>query len=284
LRTITLAAALAKQTYNGNSAGTSWTLAETRYFVYDGWNLIVELKQPATGAPVPITYYAWGLDASGTLQGAGGVGGLLGIWTGLDTASPKAYCAVNDGLGNVVGLLDAHAGPMAAQNPVRFASKYVDADTGLVNFGYRYYSASLGRFINRDPQAEPGWNNLLADLGAGGGPSWNYIGKLLRVTHENRYGGKEPSLAHSTESGGGPKNSSLNSASVMDRKGNASTATASGPTGGASGGAWQPLGTIPTVISTTTRSMTSSTSACGIWAGCEVMGAVSWARAVTAAF
>jgi RHS repeat-associated protein len=182
------------------------------------------------------------------------VGGLLGIWTGLDTASPKAYCAVNDGLGNVVGLLDAQngklvaeyeyspfgeliraAGPMAAQNPLRFASKYFNAETGLVNFGYRYYSASLGRFINRDPQSEPGWNNLLADLGAGGGPSWNYIGKLLRAVHENRYAGKEPSLAHSTESGGGAKNSSLNSASVMDRKGNASTVTASGPTAGAGG-------------------------------------------------
>ncbi len=50
-----------------------WTLATEKLFVYDGWNLIQELD----GAGVVEKSYVWGLDLSQTIQGAGGVGGLL---------------------------------------------------------------------------------------------------------------------------------------------------------------------------------------------------------------
>ncbi|MBN2235877.1 MAG: hypothetical protein JW706_12065 [Opitutales bacterium] len=56
--------------------GGSWTDESTTAFVYDGWNLIEEIHSP--GAPSESsTFYTWGLDLSLTLQGAGGVGGLL---------------------------------------------------------------------------------------------------------------------------------------------------------------------------------------------------------------
>jgi RHS repeat-associated protein len=42
------------------------------------------------------------------------------------------------------------------------STKYTDVETGLVYFGYRYYSPELGRFINRDPIAETGGINLYA--------------------------------------------------------------------------------------------------------------------------
>ena len=45
-------------------------------FVYDGWNLMAELN--ATNNAV-IRSFMWGLDLSGSPQGAGGVGGLLEV-------------------------------------------------------------------------------------------------------------------------------------------------------------------------------------------------------------
>ncbi|MBN1670084.1 MAG: hypothetical protein JXR37_03580, partial [Kiritimatiellae bacterium] len=52
----------------------SWTLSATLTFVYDGWNLIAEFENGALSKS-----FVWGLDLSGTLQGAGGIGGLLMI-------------------------------------------------------------------------------------------------------------------------------------------------------------------------------------------------------------
>ena len=48
----------------------------TTTFFYDGWNLIEERVAYTNGTCSTIRYY-WGKDLSGTLQGAGGVGGLL---------------------------------------------------------------------------------------------------------------------------------------------------------------------------------------------------------------
>src|SRR5207247_1872103 len=82
-------------------------------------------------------------------------------------------------------------GPLAADNLIRFSSKYFDCETGLANFGFRFYNPGLGRFINRDPKGEPGWANLLADVGGGAAPSWGYIGQVLQLVHERRYGGRD---------------------------------------------------------------------------------------------
>jgi len=52
------------------------------------------------------------------------------------------------------------SGPYSASNPFRYSTKYTDTETGLVYYGARYYSPSLGRFINRDPIEEEGGVNL----------------------------------------------------------------------------------------------------------------------------
>ncbi|HEV2210261.1 MAG TPA: hypothetical protein VG167_15900, partial [Verrucomicrobiae bacterium] len=44
-------------------------------FTYDAWNLVAEVD--GLNACALLRSYTWGLDTSGTLQGAGGVGGLL---------------------------------------------------------------------------------------------------------------------------------------------------------------------------------------------------------------
>jgi hypothetical protein len=70
-------------------AASHWNLlVQDRRFVYDGWNIIMELdglNMGGTGDPPVIRKYTWGLDLSGLngnpsvagIHGAGGIGGLL---------------------------------------------------------------------------------------------------------------------------------------------------------------------------------------------------------------
>jgi len=50
-----------------------------------------------------------------------------------------------------------------AVTDIRFSTKYTDDETGLVYYGYRYYSPELGRWINRDPLGDSGqdWGQAL---------------------------------------------------------------------------------------------------------------------------
>jgi RHS repeat-associated protein len=58
------------------------------------------------------------------------------------------------------GELLRATGPMAKANPFRFSTKYQDDETDLLYYGYRYYRASVGRWISRDPINESGGRNL----------------------------------------------------------------------------------------------------------------------------
>ena len=51
---------------------------------------------------------------------------------------------------------------MAKANPFRFSTKYQDDETDLLYYGYRYYNASTGRWLSRDPLDERGGKNLLS--------------------------------------------------------------------------------------------------------------------------
>ncbi len=152
--------------------GGLWVETSDTRFVYDGWNLVEE--RDAAGA-VQNTY-VWGLDLSNTLQGAGGIGGLLAVIEG-----PAVRYVLPDANGNVGHLIDAATGTVAAHyeydpfgnvayasgvaaedNPFRFSTKYLDQETNLYYYGYRYYSPELGRWLNRDPIGERGGRNLYA--------------------------------------------------------------------------------------------------------------------------
>jgi len=159
----------AKKTYAWD--GGAWVLTASRLFVYDGWNLLAEFDALATNAVVRT--YVWGLDLSGSLQGAGGVGGLL--WLNAGTAT---HATGYDGNGNVIALVDLANGstsatydygpfgetlkadgPAAALNPYRFSTKFTD-ETGLLYYGFRYYNPSTGRWLSKDPLGERGGLNL----------------------------------------------------------------------------------------------------------------------------
>jgi RHS repeat-associated protein len=141
-------------------------------YLYDNWNLVAELD--ANNNSVLKRSYLWGLDLSGTLQGAGGVGGLIAMKT-YDVPSQTHFFAC-DGNGSVVKLVNAAdgtvsaqydygpfgeviraTGPMAKMNPLRFSTKYQDDESDLLYYGYRYYNPSTGRWPNRDPFGEPGF-------------------------------------------------------------------------------------------------------------------------------
>jgi RHS repeat-associated protein len=153
--------------------GSAYASQSTNRFASDGWNLLAELGS-TNGV---LRAYLWGLDLSGTIQGAGGVGGLLFV----KDASLGAHFAACDGNGNVVSLTKASdgtssatyeygpfgevlraTGPMAKANPFRFSTKYQDDETDLLYYGYRYYNASTGRWLSRDAAGEDGSANLYA--------------------------------------------------------------------------------------------------------------------------
>jgi len=155
---------------------TNWSGTPTNdvKFLYDGWNLLTELN--ATNNAL-IRSFVWGSDLSGTIQGAGGVGGLLFIGNGASAIGYSA--AAFDGNGNVMALVSLSGGtncatyeyspfgellratgPMAKANPFRFSTKYQDDETDLLYYGYRYYNASTGRWLSTDPLQESGGRNL----------------------------------------------------------------------------------------------------------------------------
>ncbi len=167
-----------KQVWN-NTGGTGSPAVDVR-FVYDGWNLVAILNLQSS----ILDSFVWGLDLSGSMEGAGGIGGLLQV-TYYGTQTTNCFGAY-DGNGNVAALVNAAdgrsvsqyeygpfgellraTGPMVKVNPFRFSTKYEDDETDLLYYGYRYYNPSTGRWISRDPISERGFNLLTGDGSTG---------------------------------------------------------------------------------------------------------------------
>ncbi|MEI6676396.1 MAG: hypothetical protein WCO57_14600, partial [Verrucomicrobiota bacterium] len=123
----------------------------TTLFIYDGFNCIAEYTRGTTGSPALSKTRLWGLDLSGSLQGAGGVGGLLAETHGADTFYPTFDGNGNvseyltgaggvaahfeyDPFGNTLVVSEASAG-LAATFAYRFSTKPLDFLTGLYYYG-----------------------------------------------------------------------------------------------------------------------------------------------------
>jgi RHS repeat-associated protein len=191
------------------NSGSAWVASYTNQYLYDGWNLMMILGSPMLNANGSVNTnslsyaFTWGTDLSGSMQGAGGVGGLLSmtVCTGTN-AGTYFYCY--DGNGNVVALVNAAngtvaanyeygpfgeliraTGPMAKLNSFMFSSKFYDWETGLYYYGYRYYNPSTGRFINRDPIAEAGELNPYNFVGNDGIDLVDIIGLFTGKYHKS---------------------------------------------------------------------------------------------------
>lgn len=128
-------------------------------YVYDGWNRIGKFISGSQE-----TAYLWGLDLSGTFQGAGGVGGLLkegsfyplydangNIMQEIDSAGDTDSEVGYDPFGNVFGTLSGDFG---------FSTKPIDVATGYIYYGFRSYHPDAGSWLSRDIIGESGGFNL----------------------------------------------------------------------------------------------------------------------------
>ncbi|MBR3922025.1 MAG: hypothetical protein IKJ45_02845, partial [Kiritimatiellae bacterium] len=157
---------------NGND-----TLVKSVSYLWDGWNIIREIQWPVASGQWPVvTDNVWGLDLDGTMQGAGGVGGLLAVQrsdcsatnSSLFTLHSSLYFPTYDANGNVSeyvstdGSIVAHydyspfgetlieSGDLASTFTHRFSTKPWCQVTGLYEYQMRKYRPEIGRWLSRD--------------------------------------------------------------------------------------------------------------------------------------
>jgi RHS repeat-associated protein len=157
--------------------GTTWVTNQVVRYVYDD-NLVIQERDANN---LPLVTYTRGRDLSGSLEGAGGIGGLLArtdhrLFAISDSAAHVCYHA--DGNGNITCLISTNqvivarylydpygnvlsqSGPLADANLYRFSSKEFHVASGLVYYLYRFYEPNSQRWLNRDPIGERGGINL----------------------------------------------------------------------------------------------------------------------------
>jgi RHS repeat-associated protein len=154
--------------------GGNWVKTNETRFVCDG---VLAIQERNSNNAVQVTYTR-GSDLSGSLSGAGGIGGLLAR---TDTNGSTFYHA--DGAGNITSLIDDNQnivaryeydafgrligewGVKASVNTMQFSSMPRDAQSGLVLFPTRPYEPNFGRFLSHDQIGEGGGINLYAFVG-----------------------------------------------------------------------------------------------------------------------
>ena len=128
--------------------GVSWVVVSVHDYLYDGWNVVQE--EISAGDQIACKQFFWGLDISGTLQSAGGIGALMAVSVGA-----SFYFPVYDAYGNIVKYIDeegsavamfgyddfgrtlTRAGTMADVFPHGYSTKYTDVETGIIEYGLR---------------------------------------------------------------------------------------------------------------------------------------------------
>jgi RHS repeat-associated protein len=146
--------------------GSGWYPGPVTTYVYDGMRVIQERGGSSAS-------YTRGMDLSGSLEGAGGIGGLLARSSGSTHSYYHADCNGNitylvntnqtlaasyryDPYGNTI----SSSGTLVSANVYRFSSKEIHVSSGLYYYGYRWYDPNLQRWLTRDPVGESGGVNL----------------------------------------------------------------------------------------------------------------------------
>jgi RHS repeat-associated protein len=181
---------------SSSTDGTTWTVVSDERFVYERWNQLAVFT--VTGSTLIVKESnLWGLDLSGTLQGAGGVSGLLSVTINNQPSTINLFPAY-DGNGNIIAWTDSNGvtkqridydpfGNVVTREGVSgfiapawgFSTKYQDKETGLLYYGYRYYDPVTGRWLSKDPIEEAGGINLYGFSGNDGVNRFDIIG--LRI-------------------------------------------------------------------------------------------------------
>ncbi|MEW6534003.1 MAG: RHS repeat-associated core domain-containing protein [Candidatus Auribacterota bacterium] len=146
-------------------------LIDERRFVLDGWRVLEERDNDND----VLRRYVWGADMSGSFEGAGGIGGLLGL-VDFTSQNPARYYYLYNGRGDVTDILDNDSAVIAhyeydpfgtiesetgtLEQNFRFSTKYTDSASDLVYYGYRWYAPAIKQWLSRDPAEEKGGTNL----------------------------------------------------------------------------------------------------------------------------
>jgi len=149
-----------KEIKHRDAEAQSWQEEKTITCLWDNFNIIAETVAQDTATNT--TFNIWGLDLDGTLQGAGGVGGLLAV-----VKDSATYIPAWDANGNIMeyvsvnGTIAAHreydpfGGTVVATGEANafthwFSTKPWCPITGHSEYQYRKYSPVLGRWLSRD--------------------------------------------------------------------------------------------------------------------------------------
>jgi RHS repeat-associated protein len=130
----------------------------------------MRVVQERNSSNTPTVSYTRGSDLSGSLESAGGIGGLLARSHGYSSGNWTNHnCYHADGNGNITYLVNSSqtlaasyrydpygntissSGTLASANVYRFSSKELHVNSGLYYYGYRWYHPNLQRWLNRDP-------------------------------------------------------------------------------------------------------------------------------------
>ena len=147
----------------------SWEEEKATSYLWDGFNIIAESIHHSSFSNH--NFYIWGLDIDSTLQGAGGVGGLLAV-----VKDSATYVSVYDANGNIMEYVSADGTIVAHREYDPFGGTVVYAGnanafthwfstkpwctaTGLSEYQYRKYSPVMGRWMSKDPIEEKGGHN-----------------------------------------------------------------------------------------------------------------------------
>jgi RHS repeat-associated protein len=142
----------------GRRVQKSSALGTTNY-LHDGQNLLIETDQGgntlarytgADGTDEPVSlfrsgiasYYEW--DA------------LSSITSLSDSTGTLVNTYIYDSFGKPTGSTGTRL------NPIRYAGRDFDAETGLIYYRARYYDPNIGRFVSQDPIGLRGGNNTYA--------------------------------------------------------------------------------------------------------------------------
>lgn len=126
------------------------TNTETLWYIYSGQQVVLEVDS-ATGAYRKVYHYYPGVDAPHSVVENG----------------RTYYYLAEPGTGSIVGLIDSTGGRVnqyryepfgwlesvseGVANPLRFAGREYDSETGLYYNRARYYDPRIARFISQDP-------------------------------------------------------------------------------------------------------------------------------------
>jgi len=143
-------------------SGSAWSLTNEVRYIYDG-NLVIQERDCLN---LPVVSYTRGRDLRGSLEAAGGIGGLLAR---TDNQANTTAFYHGDRVGNVTMLINsgqvrvakyvydpfgavaASTGPLRNANTLQFSSMEVHQPSGLSCFKFRFLDCSTKRWLTRDP-------------------------------------------------------------------------------------------------------------------------------------